>query len=38
MLYVSMVILDQFYADFEGGLLHQKPKIEVAVQVELNES
>lgn len=33
-----MVILNQFYASFEAGLLYQKPKIEVAVLVELNES
>lgn len=33
-----MVILNQFYAGFDRGLLNQKPKIEVGVPVELNES
>lgn len=34
---VSMVILNQFYVGFDRGLLNQKPKIEVAVPVELKE-
>lgn len=33
-----MVILNQFYAGFDRGLLNQTPKIKVAVAVELNES
>jgi len=33
-----MVILNQLYAGLDRGLLNQKPKIEVAVPVELNES
>lgn len=33
-----MVILNQFYAGFDRGLLNQKPKIEVAVPAELNKS
>lgn len=33
-----MVILKQFYAGFDRGLLNQKSKIEVTVPVELNES
>lgn len=33
-----MVILNQFYAGFDRGLLNQMPKTEVAVPVELNKS
>lgn len=35
---ISMVILNQFYAGFDRGLLNQKSKIKAAVPVELNES